>query len=471
MDLQRATINRLAQLLRTSQGTVVPFVGAGCSIPFGCPSWMSMIEQLLHAGVSGGQVSGQTEELVRKHLASGALYEAGQVIEDAFGVPPSASLALALETICRMREMPEDSIVHRLHMLPCSLVLTTNYDSVLESFWWHGRRVRVTTEFEPRFIGAAPPRPTLLKLHGDIERPETVILSHRAATTTLRSNLSKMEVMAASRSFFFIGFGLADRDLLLPLEVASVRLPSAGEHFALLPSTRRHELQAFERLGIRPIWYDVGLDGSHAGALEVFKQIAETFHPGLASVRFRRHVPAGVIAWVADDQRTAIMVDSFGNVVAEDLEGHAPDFESDDTAKYLRLFLLENTGADDVWLHRASGRWQVWALFGNREVQLGDGEKKSHAALCALCLIPDHWKPERPLRPELGRPERPTREAVGVRPSFRHVVVSDGTLIGSTDSPMSPHTYWYFQRATDGKFFALGPGPRPSKQAIARVAG
>jgi hypothetical protein len=99
--------------------------------------------------------------------------------------------------------------------LPIRQLFTTNYDQLIElayQRWGDGLTVATTPE---EFLAqrVARPGPHLVKLHGDIDRPETIVLTRDdyASSRLTRAEMFRHFAQEARFSFFlFVGFSLRD---------------------------------------------------------------------------------------------------------------------------------------------------------------------------------------------------------------------------------------------------------------------
>lgn len=95
------------------------------------------------------------------------------------------------------------------------LLFTTNYDELIEQAHLSaGQPLRVSIT-EGEFIAQRSQRPSrhLVKLHGSIAQPESVVLTradYAAARVDRKEMLGHLRAELAERSFLFIGFSLSD---------------------------------------------------------------------------------------------------------------------------------------------------------------------------------------------------------------------------------------------------------------------
>lgn len=177
-------------------GSAVLFVGAGMSHGAGLPDWEGLVGRLAaDLGVApGGRVDyldlaqWYRETFGRKRLAG--------ILRDTFGAPALPTLAHYL-----------------LLELPAHYIITTNYDRLIEQALTAMKRppAQVVRQEEVPHTGRGGV--SVVKLHGDVERPEEVVLTRddydefferRPAMALL------LEGLLLNQTFFFVGYGLRD---------------------------------------------------------------------------------------------------------------------------------------------------------------------------------------------------------------------------------------------------------------------
>lgn len=177
----------------------VLFVGAGLSIGAGLPGWAELLEKLDQ----------------RLHTRLGPVR--GDFLDYAEKIDLNVGRVRKVEALREILRAPgiEPSPVHRaLLSLPFRAIFTTNYDDLIErTLEQAGRRYdSIRYDEEVGVIDEHEAVP-VIKFHGDLEDPPGVVLTRRdymlyhdlhPAFTPL------FEAMLATRTFLFVGFGLAD---------------------------------------------------------------------------------------------------------------------------------------------------------------------------------------------------------------------------------------------------------------------
>lgn len=221
-----------------AQGDLSLFVGAGVSVPLGLPSWSELLDRLeAEAKVAPEEGSDLLARAGRlRRLLAQTDFES--VMKDTFLLDRYA-LGHALAAGLR----PQRSV-------------TTNYDNALElAMAGQAQDIRVLTRQE-----AVGHLPWLLKLHGDIEDAETIVLSDQdyADLESWGGALyGVVQTLLMTGHLLFVGFGFADPDFdRLLEEVSEVRRRTKDVEadrriataFALTESEAHRYPEVFHRL-------------------------------------------------------------------------------------------------------------------------------------------------------------------------------------------------------------------------------
>lgn len=208
-------------------GACVLFAGAGLSAGAGLPGWRSLLQQLV----------ARREELGSLKVASDHDYEQvaqvcsdlaelqggvgpGDLIDELFGAP--ATFPRSPEASAPAAQAYAPTLAHyQLLQLPFRYVVTTNYDHLIEQALeglgrpWN----RVVDDAQVAGSGL-PGGTTVVKLHGSAAAPSqpkarAIVLTRREYDRFASEHPAKvalLEGLLLNHHFFFVGYGLADRD-------------------------------------------------------------------------------------------------------------------------------------------------------------------------------------------------------------------------------------------------------------------
>lgn len=161
-----------------------------------------------------------------------------------------------------------------VRMEPATIV-TTNYDKIIERATNSGYS---SHDYKSEGLAGDVRRgaPTLLKIHGTVDRIEDIVLSRTDYTRARLHGMQAMRVLQAlllTRPALLLGYRLRDPDIQLLLENVFGGRGETPAHFMLAPDS----LPDYERdileysYGVSAITYS----GSHEAALDMVKRLAE----------------------------------------------------------------------------------------------------------------------------------------------------------------------------------------------------
>jgi len=171
------------------------FVGAGLSIGAGLPSWMSLIESLLN----DLKVQSNADFLT---IAQAYAYIHGR-----------DAIEKKVQSLISIPGRKPTNSHNLLSKLPVDIWITTNYDDLLErTLACPQQNVLIQDE---DFVNTDAHKTIVVKLHGDLSQPHTLMLTKNDYFLCYRKNeiiWSYMRVLLAQRRFVFLGYSLRDPD-------------------------------------------------------------------------------------------------------------------------------------------------------------------------------------------------------------------------------------------------------------------
>ena len=185
---------------KARRGQLAVFFGAGVSAAAGLPTWEQVVAELAERSGLDADLRTGLSRLPPQDSAALLARELGRqeveaYVKERFG-PGAYALAHAL-----------------VADLPVQEFVTTNYDPLMELAAADvGRRVRVLP-----FEEAEPGAPWLLKLHGDVEHPESIVLTREEYLQfgdTRAALAGVLHSLLLTRHVLFVGTSMQDDDLI-----------------------------------------------------------------------------------------------------------------------------------------------------------------------------------------------------------------------------------------------------------------
>ncbi|MFB5764003.1 SIR2 family NAD-dependent protein deacylase [Paenibacillus medicaginis] len=261
--------------LKSKISTVVPFLGAGVSAPFGLPTWTGMLESF------EGNVTRANLNYYRRLVSAGNVFEALTFLtSSSTSLTTEASIqkAIASKFANPNLNIPdEEHFMNELVNLDSPIYLTSNYDNILPNFF-KGQRVNpiLLNEVEDvrSLIDSAVNR--VVHIHGYIDRPSTMIVTKKQYDElyTNEGYKAKLNAILAQRHLLFIGWSFADEyfsDLYSKL-VSYV----GGEHYMFIENPVMHQAQKFGQQNLKLIGLNIPVDDSGYSDKKVLVQAIKT---------------------------------------------------------------------------------------------------------------------------------------------------------------------------------------------------
>ncbi len=218
-------------------GLCVAWCGAGMSIASGLPTWLQLVNEFIVACSSSGLSADDYDEL-RSMQEAGQLDDVIDYCRDFLGEGEYRQF------LARLFENsgPPSELHQKIIRLPFPAILTTNYDRLIE------QTIAQQTSTIPTILTNHDVTPLwrrtskneffVLKVHGDIDRPDTVVLSSQDYTQHVFGNLPFMQFIQRlfmSKTVLFLGTSLQDVYIRRFLEETRYLTKGVGmPHFALI---------------------------------------------------------------------------------------------------------------------------------------------------------------------------------------------------------------------------------------------
>jgi len=261
--------NRFEQLKRTfDNGRVLPFIGAGMSMPSNFPGWT----KFLYDACAESHI---LEDDLVALLESGCYEEAAQVLHD--DMTPAGFNEL-LESTFKSEKEVRGAIHYLPKLFPETSIITTNFDGLIEKVFsgvnqgFDQVKSGRTLNEVSRLISMGSR--LLVKLHGncDLVAERVLLKDEYDVAYAVGSNVKNFfNRILFGQSLLFIGCSLyTDRTIKTMMEVVKEYSPeSLPRHYAFLElkdsDDRVARKKELAKANIFPIWYP---EGEHDESIE-----------------------------------------------------------------------------------------------------------------------------------------------------------------------------------------------------------
>jgi len=265
------------------QSRCVVFVGAGLSAGAGLPTWKALLREVIKELVSSMPDGDAHQAELNKLVENNKLLEVADFCKEQLG----AAYHQFLTDRLRGDTSPVPAAHKLLMQMPFSAWVTTNYDKLLERAFFEVNKgfPKTLTHKDTDTLGRLlfDTGSFILKAHGDIDRPETVVLTSRDYSEIIHANPAFNEIFSGlllTKALFFVGYSLSDPDfrLLMDRQLTHFR-GFVPERFALMTDLGRVERDVLWRTArIQVIPYEND-SGKHAEVLEFLEALSAALNP------------------------------------------------------------------------------------------------------------------------------------------------------------------------------------------------
>jgi len=188
----------------------VLFAGAGLSAGAGFPSWVQLVQGVAQAArqqVPDLKTAGLDALVAKGELPEVAAYLRGTMGVDAFHAALSARL--------QQQDVAPSALHQLIARFQFRAIVTTNFDPLIERA--SGGLLPVATQVDAKDLARylAEDTPFVFKVHGDIARPETIILTSDEFARAMVDNKvlkSAFNALLLTSPLLFVGYSHSDKD-------------------------------------------------------------------------------------------------------------------------------------------------------------------------------------------------------------------------------------------------------------------
>ena len=218
-------------------GKCVAFVGAGLSQAAELPGWPKLLRLMIEWAEEHGKDMSDRADL-EKDIKDNKLLDVAEEMRERLGENDFRQFMME---IFHNSDLGPVEAHELLAAIPFSAILTSNYDTFVEDTCIrNGRSPLIFTQLDcPELAGALRYDAFyVLKVHGTINRMETIVLGRRDYREAMFSNPAYQQhlvTLFSIKTVLFLGFALTDPDLMALMDKLGATFGGyAGKHYALM---------------------------------------------------------------------------------------------------------------------------------------------------------------------------------------------------------------------------------------------
>lgn len=211
------------------RGDVVPLIGAGFSkqVDSAVPNWTELLAKFYDYAADQGHITAEQRLEIKEMVERGRFLVAAQELREQ--VPDSEYFVL-IDQLFSDRDVGASAVHDLLWQLRPALVMTTNYDRFIENSYakrfggvptvfLYDSAEGLQRQIQAGRLSAQPPM--IFKLHGSIDRPDSIVLSEREYRGLIHRQPGYRLVLSGiflTKVVLMLGFSGDDPELLRLLE-------------------------------------------------------------------------------------------------------------------------------------------------------------------------------------------------------------------------------------------------------------
>jgi hypothetical protein len=242
------------------------------------PDWRGLLGGIIEWCRNERLIESDHLEEINLLIEKNFLIDAGQELQENL---EKSDLLRCLEEVLLCREAKASKAHELIAQIPFRAFLTTNYDELIEGEYRFQKGVTLKKFYERSLEGVPDAfrsrKPFILKLHGDISDPDSIIIGNRSYERLLDNAkyLSCLGNIIYNSSILFIGFGGSDPDLELITSRISEFDGRSKRHWMLVAKDKYPSLKAkrlWKDKGINVIQYEA--EASHIGFVQFLQKLS-----------------------------------------------------------------------------------------------------------------------------------------------------------------------------------------------------
>lgn len=203
------------------------------------PTWDEFLRETLSCVKSDEKNTGHIE-VVKKLIETKEYLMACDILVDLLGADGFAKSA---DRAFR-NKYTTNKLHKKIYELDSRFVMTSNVDMIYEAYAMHeSRQGAIPKTYEDddiaRFLRPTTKDYLIIKAHGSIQKPDTLIFTQRQYSKVRNEHSSFYKILDAlllTHTFIFLGCGVKDPDIQLALENLNFNFNGVKPHYMVIPS-------------------------------------------------------------------------------------------------------------------------------------------------------------------------------------------------------------------------------------------
>lgn len=255
-------------------GLLVPFIGAGLSVPFQIPTWGDLIKDLTDKYAEKEFIKQAVEEDLNNHDYWGAI----DILKKYARIEEDDIQEGVVDLILKKKINLKDDLLHNysdLSKMDFNLYLTTNYENILQQ--------HLKFELEPILLKDIQfstqnlfNQKRICQLHGTISNSGTIVLSKDSYKELYENKKydNLLKLVTGSRKILFIGFSFDDQ--FIKTLISEHKESFKGRHYILLNNPSESKINELRKeYGLLTIPYNIE-NSSHTEEIrKILLQVAK----------------------------------------------------------------------------------------------------------------------------------------------------------------------------------------------------
>lgn len=227
--------------IKNNINQVVPFVGAGISMPFNLPSWPKLLyeeKDSIPEAITSQEKEKNQRAKFENAYQNGNVYEMLDILKSTPEYKNDERLKSAIQEKIKSY-MKKVSFRKRNNLkdiisFPSNLIITSNYDELIENYAHEVLKLEYESySFHNLRTFQNLDRECVFHIHGSVNSVQDMIVSQKNYNTLYKKNEEKLVAILADKSLIFIGFSMKDEYFLSELIKINKINSSLGDYYLL----------------------------------------------------------------------------------------------------------------------------------------------------------------------------------------------------------------------------------------------